>query len=241
MAELRVKEIINQRGISVREFAQMIGVTREYCYSLLKGEHASQKIVETMGRALNLPIRDLYTQPKEIEPIYNPYEIVFGRTEHYKSNDIVTFGKLNGKYGAFSNMSTEYPVECFGYNFKTSEHLFIALRFSGYPDLQREIMEYPNSMYCKKIFVNGEKYKKFHHPNWHDNYFDVEVMKYIVNLKYAQNKEFQKLLAKTKGKIIVEDTTMQNSTNSVLRWGCQDLQKKDLIRAVRTSAGRFLR
>ena len=97
MAELRVKEIINQRGISVREFAQMIGVTREYCYSLLKGEHASQKIVETMGRALNLPIRDLYTQPNEVEPIYNPYEIVFGRTEHYKSNDIVTFGKLNGK------------------------------------------------------------------------------------------------------------------------------------------------
>ena len=92
MAELRVKEIINQRGISVREFAQMIGVTREYCYSLLKGEHASQKIVETMGRALNLPIRDLYTKPNEIESIYNPYEIVFGRTEHYKSNDIVTFG-----------------------------------------------------------------------------------------------------------------------------------------------------
>ena len=27
MAELRVKEIINQRGISVREFAQMIGVS----------------------------------------------------------------------------------------------------------------------------------------------------------------------------------------------------------------------
>lgn len=138
-------------------------------------------------------------------------------------------------------MSTAYPVECFGHNFTTSEHLFIALRFSGYPDLQREIMEYPNSMYCKKIFVNGEKYKNFHHPNWHDNYFDVEVMKYIVNLKYAQNKGFQKLLAKTKGKIIVEDTTMQNSTNSVLRWGCQDLQKKDLIRAVRTSTGRFLR
>lgn len=241
MAELRVKEIINQRGISVREFAQMIGVTREYCYSLLKGEHASQKIVETMGRVLNLPIRDLYTNPNETESIYNPYEIVFGRTEHYKSNDIVTFGKLNGEFGAFSNMSTAYSVECFGHNFTTSEHLFIALRFSGYPDLQREIMKYPNSMYCKKIFVNGEKYKKFHHPNWHDNYFDVEVMKYIASLKYAQNKGFQKLLAKTKGKIIVEDTTMQNSTNSVLRWGCQDLQKKDLIRAVRTSTGRYVR
>lgn len=236
MVELIVKEIINQRGISVAEFAKMIGVTREYCYSLVKGKHASQKNIEKMARILNLPIRDLYAVPTPIQSTYNPYEIVFGRTEHYQSNDIITFGKLNGEFGAFSNMSTEYPVECFGHTFKTSEHLFIALRFSGYPELQREIKEYPNSMYCKKIFVNGSKYKPFHHPNWHDNYFDVEVMKYIVALKYAQNKGFRKLLAKTKGKVIVEDTTQQNSTNSVLRWGCQDLQKKDLVKSVRSVA-----
>ena len=161
MSELRVKEIINQRGISVAEFAKMIGVTREYCYSLVNGKHASQKQIEKMANALNLPIRDLYTVPSQIESAYNPYEIVFGRTEQYRANDIVTFGKLNGEYGAFSNMSTEYPVECCGYTFKTSEHLFIALRFSGYPELQKDIMNYPNSMYCKKIFVNGNDYKKY--------------------------------------------------------------------------------
>lgn len=65
-------------------------------------------------------------------------------------------------------------------------------------------------------------------------------MKYIVALKYAQNKGFRKLLAKTKGKVIVEDTTQQNSTNSVLRWGCQDLQKKDLVRSVRSAAKRHI-
>jgi predicted NAD-dependent protein-ADP-ribosyltransferase YbiA (DUF1768 family) len=193
-----------------------------------------------MACVLNLPIRDLHVTPTPIESPYNPYEIVFGRTEHYQHNDIVTFGKLDGVFGALSNMSTEYPVECCGYTFKTSEHLFIALRCSGYPELQKEIMEYPNSMYCKKIFVNGRKYKQYHHPNWHDNYFDVEVMKYIVALKYAQNKGFRKLLAKTKGKVIVEDTTQQNSTNSVLRWGCQDLQKKDLVRSVRSAAKRHI-
>lgn len=236
MAELKVKEILNQRGISVAQFAEMIGITREHCYSVVSGKHASQKNIEKMARALNLPIRDLYTIPSPLESSYNPYEIVFGRTEHYQANDIITFGKLNGEFGALSNMSTEYPVECLGHTFRTSEHLFIALRFSGHPNLQREIMEYPNSMYCKKIFVNGEKYKPFHHPNWHDNYFDVEVMKYVVSLKYKQNKGFRKLLAKSKGKVIVEDTTQQNSTNSVLRWGCQDLQKKDLVSAVRSAA-----
>ena len=240
MSELRVKEIINQRGISVAEFAKMIGVTREYCYSLVNGKHASQKQIEKMANSLNLPIRDLYTVPSQIESAYNPYEIVFGRTEQYRANDIVTFGKLNGEYGAFSNMSTEYPVECCGYTFKTSEHLFIALRFSGYPELQKDIMNYPNSMYCKKIFVNGNDYKKYHHPNWHDDYFDVEVMKYVVSLKYAQNAGFRKLLNKSKGKVIVEDTTQQNTSNSVLRWGCQDLQKKDLIKSVRSKAKKHI-
>lgn len=240
MAELKVKEILNQRGISVPEFANMIGVTREYCYSLVNGKHASQKSIEKMVRTLNLPIRDLYSIPTPIESAYNPYEIVFGRTEYYQPNDIVTFSKLNGEFGALSNMSTEYPVECCGYTFKTSEHLFIALRCSGYPELQRDIMEYHHSMYCKKVFVNGRNYKQYHHPNWHDNYFDVEVMKYVVALKYAQNKGFRKLLAKTRGKIIVEDTTQQNTSNSVLRWGCQDLQKKVLVKSVRSAAKKHI-
>ena len=46
MAELKVKEIINQRGISVAQFAQMLGITREHCYALVSGKHASQKNIE---------------------------------------------------------------------------------------------------------------------------------------------------------------------------------------------------
>jgi transcriptional regulator len=64
-------------------------------------------------------------------------------------------------------------------------------------------------------------------------------MKYIVALKYAQNNGFRELIAKTKG-IIVEDTTLQNSSNSVLRWGCQDLQKKDLVKSVRSVAKKHI-
>ena len=72
MAELKVKEILNQRGISVPEFAKMVGVTREYCYSLVSGKHASQKQIDKMAHALNLPIRDLYTIPSQIQSSYNP-------------------------------------------------------------------------------------------------------------------------------------------------------------------------
>ena len=131
MNELRAKQIINQRNISVRQFSEMLGITREHCYHILKGENISKKQLENMSRVLNLPIRDLYRTPEEIASEYDPYTIEFGRTEHYKASDIVTFSKLSGKYGALSNMSTAFPINLFGHLCYTSDHLFIALRFSA--------------------------------------------------------------------------------------------------------------
>lgn len=240
MNELRVKQIINQRNISVRQFAEMLGITREHCYHVLRGENVSKKQNVNMSRVLNMPIRDLYTTPDEIVSDYNPYRIVFGRTEHYKAADIIPFSKLSGKYGAFSNMSTAYPVDLFGHHCYTSEHLFIALRFSGYPNLQKEVLAYDNAMWCKKIFVNRNKYKAYHHPNWHDADFDIEVMKYVINLKYEQNEGFRRLLNTTMGKIIVEDATMKRTNESVLKWGCQDLEKRDLINKTRNSVRKYI-
>ena len=42
-------------------------------------------------------------------------------------------------------------------------------------------------------------------------------------------------------KIKKEQKNDVNHSNMVLHWGCQDLQKKDLVRAVRTSTGRYIR
>lgn len=120
----------------------MLGVTREHCYHILKGENVSKRQLQNMSRVLNLPIRDLYITPADIVSECDPYTIEYGRTEHYKASDIITFSKLSGRYGALSNMSTAYPIDLLGHHCYTSEHLFIALRFSGYPDLQKEILEY---------------------------------------------------------------------------------------------------
>lgn len=240
MNELRVKQIINQRNISVKQFAEMLGISREHCYHILKGENVSKRQLQNMSRVLNLPIRDLYITPADIVSECDPYTIEFGRTEHYKASDIITFSKLSGRYGALSNMSTAYPIDLLGHHCYTSEHLFIALRFSGYPDLQKEILEYENAMWCKKIFVGSSKYKAYHHPNWHDADFDIEVMKYVINLKYEQNEEFRRLLDGTRGKVIVEDATMQRTNESVLRWGCQDLEKRDLINKTRNSVIKYI-
>ena len=58
MAELKVKEILNQRGISVPDFAKMVGVTREYCYLLVSGKHASQKNIEKMAKLCERTIQE---------------------------------------------------------------------------------------------------------------------------------------------------------------------------------------
>ena len=82
MNELRVKQIINQRNISVKQFAEMLGISREHCYHILKGENVSKRQLQNMSRVLNLPIRDLYITPADIVSECDPYTIEFGRTEH---------------------------------------------------------------------------------------------------------------------------------------------------------------
>lgn len=72
MNELRVQQIINQKNISVKQFAEMLGITREHCYHVLRGENVSKKQLENMSRVLNMPIRDLYRTPDEIVSDYNP-------------------------------------------------------------------------------------------------------------------------------------------------------------------------
>jgi hypothetical protein len=51
-------------------------------------------------------------------------------------------------------------------------------------------------------------------------------------LKYRQNPQWVKLLNSTKGKMIIEDSTMQTSPASWF-WGAKDLQKAKLVRAER--------
>lgn len=149
--------------------------------------------------------------------------------EIYNYDNTIRFGNKHLPFWDFSNMSYTYPVECCGMKFKTSEHLFFALRFSGSPDIQKEVIEYTRSItFLKRKYRDGKAYKPFHFAHWDE--VCVDVMKYIIRLKYEQNKGFQKLLDSTKGMTIIEDTTFQSpSKNNVQMWGAVDEKKKDLL------------
>lgn len=147
----------------------------------------------------------------------------------YSYENTVRFGNKLLPFWEFSNMSYDYPVDYNGIHFKTTEHLFFALRFNTHPEYQQEVIDYrPGITYLKRKFRDGKAYKPFHFEHWDE--VCVDVMKFIVKLKYDQNEGFRKLLESTKGKIIIEDTTYQSSAkNNVQIWGAVDAKKKEVL------------
>lgn len=151
----------------------------------------------------------------------------------YSYNNTVRFGCKELGYWDFSNMSHAYKVNCCGYTFPSSEHLFYALRFSGSPDVQQLIINHKHSsLLMKQTFRGSKKYQPFIMEHWDE--VCVDVMRYIIKLKYEQNEGFRKLLDSTKGKILIEDTTIQSSAkNNTQIWGAVDESKHPLINALK--------
>jgi predicted NAD-dependent protein-ADP-ribosyltransferase YbiA (DUF1768 family) len=157
-------------------------------------------------------------------------EVHLNLFEKYDCQDVVAFRKLGDHYGALSNMSREYGIELFGTRFVASEILYI---MAGFRDeaIQRELLAKQNNpVGAKRIFRHGEYLEKHWRRDW--EMFHVEWMKFCIMLKYSQNPQWVKLLNSTKGKMIIEDSTMQTSPASWF-WSVKDLQKAKRIRAER--------
>jgi ribA/ribD-fused uncharacterized protein len=83
----------------------------------------------------------------------------------------------------------------------SSEHLYQAMRFPLFPDIQHEIISQDNAMLAKKV---SNKYKdKYTRPDWES--IRIKVMRWVLEVKLAQNWDsFSKILHETKDKSIVE-------------------------------------
>ena len=72
MAELRIKEILSEKGMTQEELAQMIGVTAPYVNSICNGgKGASINKLFDIARALNVPLASLFA---DYMPIVTPVE-----------------------------------------------------------------------------------------------------------------------------------------------------------------------
>ena len=70
----------------------------------------------------------------------------------------ITITKVKEESGWLSCMSA-YPVTHQGINYKTCEALFQALRFEGYPDIQKNIQKCPSPIGAKMITRKNKKNK----------------------------------------------------------------------------------
>jgi ribA/ribD-fused uncharacterized protein len=128
----------------------------------------------------------------------------------------ITITKVKEESGWLSCMSA-YPVTYHGIQNKTCEALFQALRFEGYPDIQKAIQECPSPMGAKMIArKNREKLNRG--KMWDEAPSDIPLMKKCLMLKLEQHPELKDKLIATGDAIIIEDCTTHDR-ESARFWG----------------------
>lgn len=120
----------------------------------------------------------------------------------YNLNDenIIYFRKTKEQWGGLSNMAYGYPILINDYLIYSSEALYQLMKFTEYPEIQKEILFPKSPMHAKMV---AKKYKKYVREDW--NFIKVKVMRWVLLIKLMFNYDtFGELLKKTENKIIVE-------------------------------------
>ena len=81
--DLRVKEILEERGLLMKDFADQIGITRESLTRALKG-NPQYSTLKAIADGLDVPITDLFKQ-NEVKSDINGYVEYQGKVYIIKS------------------------------------------------------------------------------------------------------------------------------------------------------------
>lgn len=121
----------------------------------------------------------------------------------YIIDECVSFRKTDEEFGGLSNMAGGYPIVVNGIFIRTSEALYQALRYTDYPDIQKEIIEQKSPMTAKMV---SKKYRNEKtRSDWDAK--RVAIMKWCLRVKLIQNRDsFGELLLKSGDKPIVEES-----------------------------------
>lgn len=63
--ENRIKEVIKEKGYTQKEFAEVLGVTRQTLYSIIKDP--SSPTLEKLSKALDVPVWQFFASPDEVK------------------------------------------------------------------------------------------------------------------------------------------------------------------------------
>lgn len=143
-------------------------------------------------------------------------------------DNIISFTKVKGEYGWLGNFAP-YPIEFNNKVWKTSEHLFQALRLMDhtepYVNIYRESNPFKAKLIAKK-FIKENDLKNITLTNT-----DLNLMRTVVGLKFKQHPELREKLIQTKDKTIIEDVTKRigDCNSSSLFWGAALIQGKHWV------------
>jgi ribA/ribD-fused uncharacterized protein len=130
----------------------------------------------------------------------------------YKKSECITFKNTKGNFGALSNMAPGFPIFINGNLIRTTEALYQALRFPDYPEIQKQIIEFPSPISAKKF---GRIHIEKSRTDWDKHRF--KIMKFCIELKLFQNKDaFSKILLATRDLSIVEYTDKDKVWGAIL-------------------------
>jgi len=121
----------------------------------------------------------------------------------YNIDECISFKKTTEKFGGLSNMSSSYPIVVNNIFIRTSEALYQALRYTEFPEIQREILSQTSPMTAK---MKSKKYRDKTRKDW--DKVRVHIMRWTLRVKLLQNKDtFGKLLLETEDLPIVEESS----------------------------------
>ena len=103
--------------------------------------------------------------------------------QRYPRQGSVVFLRVNEANGELSNMNGRFPLRVNGIEIRTSEALYQACRFPGYPEVQRLIIDAKSPMAAKMASKPHRKDKC--RADWEQVH--VDVMRWCLRVKLAQH------------------------------------------------------
>lgn len=126
----------------------------------------------------------------------------------------IAFTKVKLPYGWLGNMAP-YPINYGGKVYRTTEALFQALRFSGFPEIQEEIRSQASPMTAKMI-AKSHKDKLVGYELCGAQ--DLKNMELCLRLKLEQHPQLKVELTNTGTATIIEDCTSRPHGTGLI-WG----------------------
>lgn len=137
----------------------------------------------------------------------------------YPADTCIPFSKVKEQWGIFGNFAPT-PLVVNGVEFVNCEQLFQMLKFTDAETLNG--IHHSKGMKIKYAAKAAEKLG-LRRPDW--GQIIVDAMKFCLQTKYDQSKQFRQALRQTAGKTIVEDQTRFKKKKADT-WGAKLLDDK---------------